>query len=214
MNSIMSLGRLAQVKKPIVTTTEVALVLKKTLPAASQTMLTLVDSGVVTKIKRGLWAISTIRDPLIVAPYLTAPYSAYGSFWTALSRHDMIEQIPKEIHVISLDRAQKIPTALGTFHIYHITKELYGGFIETNGVRLATKEKALFDTIYLLSVLGSRHVSLVELTLPSNFDYNGLFNWVEKIPSKKLKTMTKTHLNKVIDESKLEDSSDSVNAIL
>ncbi|MHB8443169.1 MAG: type IV toxin-antitoxin system AbiEi family antitoxin domain-containing protein [Patescibacteria group bacterium] len=204
MNSIMSLGRLAQIGKPVITTTEAALVLGKSLPATSQTMLKLVESKTVTKIRRGLWAIDTIKDPLIVAPYLTAPYSAYGSFWTALSRHDMIEQIPQEIHIVSLDRAQKIHTIFGTFCVYHITKELYGGFTQQNGVRLATKEKALFDTIYLLSVLGSRHVSLIELTLSEDFDYDILWSWVNKITSKKLKTMTKAHLERVIAEAEIE----------
>ena len=205
MNSIQSLGRLAQINKPVITTAEASLILEKSLPATSQTMLKLVESRTVTKIRRGLWAITEIRDPLIIAPYLTAPYSAYGSFWTALSRHDMIEQIPQEIHIVSFDRAQKISTIFGTFCIYHITEELYGGFIENDGVRLATEEKALFDTVYLLSVRGSNHVSLVDITLSSNFNYDNLWEWVNRIPSKKLKTLTKTHLEKIIAEAEIEN---------
>lgn len=53
----------------------------------------------------GLWALDRGTDPFVAAPYLTAPFPAYVSLWSALARHDMIEQIPRSVYVVSLRNA-------------------------------------------------------------------------------------------------------------
>jgi hypothetical protein len=69
----------------------------------------------------------------------------------------MIEQIPRQISVASLDRAQRITTSVGTYSVHHLAPELFGGYrgSEKTGY-LATPEKALFDTVYVRAAAGSR----------------------------------------------------------
>jgi predicted transcriptional regulator of viral defense system len=125
----------------------------------------------------------------VVAPYLTAPFPAYVSFWSALAHHDMIEQIPQSTFVASLDRTKKIETSLGLFSIHHLSPELFGGF---NGAPdagyLATPEKALFDSVYVRAPRGSA-IYFPELSLPAGFDDAELEQWVQRIVRPRLRTL-------------------------
>ena len=81
----------------------------------------------------------------------------------------MIEQIPRQISVASLDRAQRITTTIGTYAIHHLAPELFGGYhgSEQSGY-LATPEKALFDSVYVRAAAGSQ-AFFPELSLPEDF---------------------------------------------
>ncbi|MFH1474443.1 MAG: hypothetical protein ABIG85_01140, partial [Chloroflexota bacterium] len=60
------------------------------------------------------------------------------------NHHGMIDQLPREVSVASLDRARRITTTLGTFAIHHLPPELFGGWAETPRGPVATPEKAIF----------------------------------------------------------------------
>ena len=103
--------------------------------------------------------------------------------YNALFSHGLIEQIPRSTFAVSLDRAKRITTSGGTFELHRIHPLLFGGFDTQHdgGAGLATAEKALFDTIYLLSAQRGR-VTLPEVELPESFDENVLWEWVERSP--------------------------------
>ena len=103
------------------------------------------EADLVLRLRHGLWALHPEIDPFVVAPYLTAPFPAYVSFWSALSRHDMIEQIPRQISVASLDRARRVTTTIATYEVHHLAPELFSGYSGSGSTGyLATPEKALF----------------------------------------------------------------------
>ena len=140
-----------------------------------------------------------------VAPYLTTPFPAYVSLWSALSRHDMIEQIPRQISVASLTRTRRIETAIGTYEIHHLAPEVFGGFdgSEETGY-LATPEKALFDTVYVRAAAGTR-AYFPELSLPlKDFDDLELERWTERIKGSRLRTLVSRHLHGVVEEAARE----------
>ena len=115
------------------------------------------EAGLVRRLRRGLWALDQGIDPFAVAPFLTAPFPAYVSFWSALSRHGMIEQIPRQISIASLDRPRRIVTSAGIYEVHRIAPELFGGYDGSQEAGyLATPEKALFDTVYVRTAAGSR----------------------------------------------------------
>jgi len=137
---------------------------------ASRILRSLEEAGLIRRIRRGLWALDPDVDAFVVAPYLTAPFPAYVSFWSALARHDMIEQIPRSIFVASLDRTRSAITPVGTFSIHHIAPGLFTGLDGTpDSGYFATPEKALFDTVYVRAPRGGR-VYFPELSLPADFD--------------------------------------------
>ncbi len=180
---------LLRLNRPVVATREAATRLGLSVPAASQQLRSLERSGIVRRLRRGLWLLRPDVELFALPAYLTAPFPAYVSLWSALARHAMIEQVPRQVHVASLARTQQLRTSIGDFSIHHLAPELFGGYVPVDaGGHLATPEKALFDTIYLLTPRGGQ-ARLPELELPEAFDERELDEWTGRIHRPRLRTM-------------------------
>ncbi len=182
-------GDLLRLRRSIIETREAAIRLGVSTSRASQLLRSLEEAGLARRIRRGLWALPPDVDPFRVPPHLTAPFPAYVSFWSALARHGMIEQVPRQIFVASLDRTRRVATSVGTYSIHHLSPELFGGYkgSEEWGY-LATREKALFDTIYLRAPRGGQ-THLPELELPGRFQEKKLEEWTNHIARPRLRTL-------------------------
>jgi predicted transcriptional regulator of viral defense system len=203
MRTTEAFARLEGLHRPVVTTREAAVAWGQELPAATRTLTRLDESGLMRKLAHGVWQVGrTAVDPTFVLPVLTEPYPSYVSGWSALSKHGMIEQIPRATFVVTLDRSRTVATAIGEFEIHHLHPDLFGGFEGTTAIRagVARPEKALFDTIYLLTIRNG-HVTLPELELADDFDGEMLRQWAEAAPSARLRTMTMTNLGLAIDSA-------------
>jgi len=193
-------ARLQTLGQPVLTTRDAAVVWGTSLPTAVNMLTRLARSGLVVKIRQGIWQLGReAADPTFVLPVLTNPYPSYISGWNALYRHGMIEQIPRDFFAVSLDRPKTVDTELGQFRIHHMHPDLFGGFDGETGIRsgIARPEKALFDTVYLFSVRQGK-VTLPELELPEDFDTEELQRWIEAIPSGRLQTMTANSLARLV----------------
>lgn len=159
------------------------------------------EAGLITHLRHGLWSLDPDIDPFKVPPYLTAPLPAYVSFWSALRRHGMIEQIPRQIWVASLDRAKHLQTSVGSFEVRHIAPELFLGFTgsQESGY-LATPEKAFFDAVYV-GAAASERSSFPELVLPKGFERRLLKSWVERIDSRRLRTIVSRRLRVALEQA-------------
>ncbi|MBU1671283.1 MAG: hypothetical protein KKF41_06065 [Actinobacteria bacterium] len=179
-------------------TGEVAVRLGVSTSHASHILDSLQEAGLVLRLRRGLWAIRMDIDPYIVPPYLTAPFPAYTSFWSALARHGMIEQVPRSIYVASPGRTRRINTSVGTYSIHHIAPELFDGFEGSNEQGyLAIPEKAVFDTVYLLAPRGGE-IRLPELELPKVFRLEKIEVWTSRIKPPRLRTIVTRGLDRVL----------------
>ena len=194
MRATEAYGELLGMNRAIVTTREAATRWRTEQRTAGRRLRALEEAGLVRRLRRGLWALGSDVEPFALAPYLTAPHPAYVSLWSALSHHGMIEQIPRRISVVSLDRSRSITTALGTYTIHHLAPELFGGFrgSEKAGY-LAAPEKALFDTVYVRSAAGSR-AFFPELSIPADFDNAQLKEWIGRIKGARLRTIVSRRL--------------------
>jgi predicted transcriptional regulator of viral defense system len=195
MTPIGAFGQLRQLDRSVVTTGEAAAVWQTSGRTAGRRLEAMDEGGLVRRLRRGLWALDPEIPPFAVAPFLTAPFPAYVSFWSAFARHQMIEQIPRQVSVASLDRARVVATAVGSFEIHHLAPELFGGFTgsERSGY-VATAEKALFDTVYIRAASGSR-AYFPELSLPADFDDRELEKWIGRIESARLRTIVSRQLD-------------------
>jgi predicted transcriptional regulator of viral defense system len=199
MRATEAYGELLRLGQPIIETREAAARLDVSAARASQLLRSLDEAGLIRRLRHGLWALRDV-DSFSVAPYLTAPFPAYVSFWSALARHGMIEQIPRQIFVASLDRTRRVPTAIGTYSIHHLVPELFDGYrgsVESG--YLATPEKALFDAVYLRAPRGAR-IFFPELSLPENFDDEQLQGWVSRISSPRLRTLVSRGLEEALSQ--------------
>lgn len=185
---------LLSANRAILSTREATALWQTQARTASRRLRSLEEAGFVRQLRQGLWALNPQIDPFEVAPYLTAPLPAYVSFSSALSHHGMIEQIPRQTTVATLDRPQEIITSVGTFSIHRLAPEVFGGFETSDGNSyIARPEKALFDSVYARAAVG-RQAFFPELTLPAEFDEDALQGWLDRIPSKRLKTLVPRNL--------------------
>lgn len=189
MKAADAYGDLLRLGRPVAETSEAATRLGLSVSRTSHLLRSLEEAGLTRRLRHGLWAIGRDVEPFSVAPYLTAPYPAYVSFWSALAYHGMIEQIPRQIYVASPHKTRTVPTTIGTYSIHQIVPELFDGYTgsEQTGY-LARPEKALFDTVYLRSPRGAR-IYLPELSLPKDFDEAQLDEWTERIARPRLRTL-------------------------
>ena len=184
MNAVSALARLRALDKPVLTTDDAALALGAERSAATHTLKRLATAGLLRPIRHGLWATDLRLDPLLLPEYLTAPFPSYVSFQSALFLHGMVSQIPEVIYVASLAQTRRVKTSLGTYSIHRLAPSFFGGSetVKNSGVRLATPEKALLDTLYLAPARSRLFAHLPEVELPEHFDWDQIKLWVRRIP--------------------------------
>jgi len=200
MNAREALARLRGLHVPAATTADASAVFALSTEAASHTLRRLAFSGLVTPVRRGLWALSDRPDPLALAEYVTAPYPSYVSLQTALYRRGMVAQIPSMIYLVSLARSSRIETRIGTYSVHHVRPELFGGFEHDpgSGTKLALPEKALFDFLYLSPTRGRLFAALPELELPRGFRRSAMREWVGRIRSRRSQTIVQRRLDELL----------------
>jgi len=171
------------------TTREVAESAGIRMSNASRDLARLEDEGWVTKVRRGLWVISSHPD---LSPYNVVPHlfeadeeEGYVAVLSALHLHGMIQQIPRAIHVVTTKQRANLQTPIATYEFHQIQPRLFGGY-EPYGPRgrflIATQEKAVFDTLYLsVPHHQSRFASLPELEVPEQFSKTSVEHWIDKV---------------------------------
>lgn len=174
-------------RSPIFTTSDAARTAGVTNQDASRSLAGMADAGMITRVRRGLWAFTGHPDfsPYAVVPHLVSDDdAAYVSLLSALNLHGMIEQFPRRVQVISTARRPNLETPVGTFEFHRLATPLFGGYEPYGALRqfdFATPEKALFDLLYLSAQKGRRFGHLPELTTSSGFRTADVEEWIERI---------------------------------
>lgn len=172
---------------PVFTTAAVARTTGLRTSNASRDLAALAADGLITRIRRGLWAVVTHPDfsPFAVVPHLfEAGEQGYVSLLSALNLHGMIEQIPRVVHVMTTVQRPRLETPVGTYEFHQIHAELFDGFgpyRNTGNFDIATPEKALFDTLYLSARKGRRFSHLPEIELPDDFSSGQMDAWIAEV---------------------------------
>ena len=200
MSATEALARLRRLGKPLVTTEEAALALKATRSAVSHALRRLEQARLVQRVRHGLWAVDPPVEPLLLPEYLTTPLPAYVSFQSALFLHGLISQVPEVIYVASLARTRRIKTRLGTFSIHRLAPGFFGGYetVPASGVHLATPEKALLDTLYLVPARSRLFARLPEVELPERFRRAEARRWLARIPAGPRRMMVARRLDQLL----------------
>ncbi len=185
---------------PVFQTSDAAICLDITRAHASKLLARLVDVGVVFSVARGLWGFEGQVDPLFLVESLTTPAPAYVSLYSALFYHGIISQIPENVYAVSLARTRKHQTPLGTISIHHMHESFFFGFESVGewGIKMATPEKALLDTLYFYPARSGWFKKLPELNIPPSFNKPHAFDMVKKIPSLRARTIVQKNLEKIV----------------
>ncbi|MDP9253073.1 MAG: hypothetical protein M3O80_08705 [Chloroflexota bacterium] len=207
MSAAATYATLRRLSVPILTTAEAAAALHTSGSSASRGLRTLEARGLVRRVRHGLWIVGDQPlDPRSIVTELTRPLPAYVSFQSALAARGAIDQIPREISVASLAKPRRIETRLAAYVIHRLPPALFGGFEESNGVPLATVEKALFDYYYVAAASGRTRARLPELDLAATFSRKELDRWVARIRSARLRTRVRESLERSLELAEYDDA--------
>ena len=183
---------------PIFTTAQVARLSGVSLSNASRDLSGLATQGLITRIRRGLWAVTDHPDfsPYAVAPYLfVEPKRGYVSLLTAMNLHGMVEQIPHRIHIMTTSQRPPLKSPVATYEFHQLQQALFGGFSpygEIGSFEMASPEKALFDTIYLSARRGRRFSHLPEIHLDASFSEAQMVRWIDLINHPRVRVAVKS----------------------
>lgn len=190
---------------PVFGTADVAKRAGIVLSNASRDLAKLETDGMVTRVRRGLWAVPGHPDfsPYAVVPHLFAERpGGYVSLLSALNLHGMIDQIPPVVHVVTTAQRPVLNTPVGTYEFYRIQANLFGGFKPYRRIGnfdIATPEKALFDTLYFAARKGRRFASLPEVELPGAFSVPDVKRWIGLVDHPPLRTAVRERWESLAD---------------
>ena len=184
MKQIEALQRLEALGKQGFETRDAAALLRVTPGNANKILGRLEDSGFLLHISRGRWIPSRNVARNVLPELIAAPYPSYVSLQSALFLHGLIEQMPAVIYAVTLGRPRRVATAVGTISFHRVPPELFTGFeVSADGAKIATPEKALFDTLYLAPGRSRLFAQLPELEIPHGFRWSQLRGWLALVRS-------------------------------
>ncbi|HEX9268474.1 MAG TPA: hypothetical protein VF998_01400 [Candidatus Limnocylindria bacterium] len=199
MSAATTYAQLRRVGARVLSTGEAAAALHTSQSAASRSLRDLERKGLARHVRFGLWMVGDEpMNPYALVGELARPFPGYVSFASALATHGAIDQIPREISVATLGKARRIATPFGTYALHRLPPELFGGFVEREGVALATVEKAIFDYLYVACASGHPDRRLPELDLPADFSEARLREWLPRIGSARLRTLVTAAIERTL----------------
>jgi predicted transcriptional regulator of viral defense system len=184
-----------------ITTAQAAAAWRVSVSAATKMLRELASVGLVESLRHGLWLLDRGATAESLAAEVTAPYPSYVSHVSALYTHGVIDQVPSDIHVVSTAAPRRLDSSRGTYQLHKMPVELFGGFSNVRGVNLASVEKALFDWAYLSAASGRPNARLPETEWPGSFRRAEIDAWIRRIPSPRLRTLTRSLVDRRLSPS-------------
>lgn len=168
---------------PTFLTKEAASILNISTNHAAVILARLAKQNTLVHLARGRWAYSDAIDPLLLPNVLVQPMMAYISLYSALYYHGMIEQITNTVFAISNGKTKSFETPLAKVSIHSINPVLFTGYeiYGKNSILMATPEKALFDTLYLMPAKSNLFKRLTEVELPGKFQFQLIDAWISLV---------------------------------
>lgn len=199
MNLLNAYQRLKKLE-PTFLTKDAVCVLKISPNHTALILSRLEKQNTLVRLARGRWAYSNSVDPLLLPTILSYPMMSYISLYTALYYHGLIEQIPSVVFAVSNGKTKSFSTPLAKISIHSISSSLFTGYttVEKNSLLIATPEKALFDTLYLMPAKSNLFKRLTELDIPEKFDFKLIEKWLMLIKNKSRKAAISTLLEKIV----------------
>lgn len=195
MNQIEALQAIRRLGVSTFETRDISALLRVTPANASILLGRLARAGLVRRVSHGRWAMPEPESRELIVEQLSAPYPAYISLHSALFRHGIVEQVPAVTYAVTLGRARRYDSPLGSVSFHHVPPVLFGGFeLTPSGAKVAKPEKAFFDLIYLSPTRSRLFARLPEVEFPRSFRWSEVHHWIAEIPDARRRTSIKRKL--------------------
>jgi predicted transcriptional regulator of viral defense system len=198
MNQAEALQRIQRLGVPVFETRDISALLCVRPANASVLLSRLASRGFVRRLTRGRWSIGVQSNQSQLAEQVAAPSPAYLSLQSALFRHGLIEQVPEVLYAVTLGRARRVNTPIGSVSLHRMPPKLFGGYdMAGDGTKMATAEKALFDLLYLSPSRSRLFASLPEIELPRSFRWPEVARWAKKIAGKSRRAFVERRIDEI-----------------
>lgn len=203
MNLIHAYQKLKQLE-PTFFTKDTTAVLNVSNKNAAIILSRLAKKNTIVHLARGRWAYSDTVDPLILPSILAFPMKAYVSLYSALYYRGMIDQIPDTVFAITNGKTNIFETPIAKISLHSINSFLFTGYemIGKSCIFMATAEKALFDTLYLMPAKSNLFKKLTELEIPDNFNFALLQKWIKRVKNKSRRIMIEKMLEEIYQHNR------------
>jgi predicted transcriptional regulator of viral defense system len=142
--------QLLDLDKPYFSLADLGKVLGQQRPSLYVTLNRLVKSGVLLRLRRGVYQV-IMRAPDLPRIANQLVYPSYLSFESALSRDGILSQVPYALTFATPRRSQRLLLGDTSVEFRQLKEELYFGFTLQAGLYLAEPEKALLDQLYMVT---------------------------------------------------------------
>lgn len=156
------------VRNALFTTRLFAVSTDRRVDSSSRALAGLAARGVLVKVTRGLWAQPDHPSftPFGAVGFLLGREHGHVSFVSALHRHGVIAQIPGAVHIATTGHGRVLASPIGRFEFFQLRPQMMTDGVDLSDTEppypIATREKALLDTIYI-GLRRHRFVRLPEL---------------------------------------------------
>lgn len=179
MNDIKFIQTLKNFNKSYFTIFDLEKILKVKKDSLHVTLNRLVKSGVLIRLKRGIYQ-PEFKEPELEKTAGELYYPSYLSFETALSRYGILSQIPYSLIFATTKKSKKIYLMDTEIEYRQLKKDYFFGYVLNNGIYIAELEKALLDLLYMIS-RGKASNDISELSLV-NLKKNKFIQYSKKFP--------------------------------
>ncbi|MDP3994534.1 MAG: hypothetical protein Q8P91_01740 [bacterium] len=144
-----------------------------------KTLKRLESNGILKNYEKGKYVfLESEAGDFEIANFIVQP--SYVSFESALSFYGILSQFSYSITSATTGRSKRLDIDNKTFEYTKIDNRLFTGYIKENSFLIASKEKALFDYLYLAS-RGLRSIDI------SEWDIEGIDHGIYKTYCDKIK---------------------------
>ena len=186
MSSLDNLNKLYKNNISLLTTLDIENLLQiKSSRTLEDLIKRLIQENILTSVERGKYYV-TSKQPsnFEIANFLYSP--SYISFETALNYYGLLSQFPLEITSATLGKKAEKEVNHQLYTYSKIDVKLFTGYYKESNYLIATKEKALFDEIYLISKSIKSESILQNLDL-LNFEMVKFNEFLNLLPKNSLK---------------------------
>lgn len=163
MTSLDAIQKLQEFKKDYYTLKDLQSILDVPASSLKVQLSRWCKQGIFIRLTKGIYVPYNAKvDTQKVANQVY--YPSYLSFESALNYYGILSQIPYTLTFATQKKSKKLVLKDTQVEYTQLANRLFFGYTLENGIYLATPEKALMDTIYLISK-GKRTLNLEELYL-------------------------------------------------
>lgn len=175
---IVLIQQLLALNKPYYTLADLEKILGQQRPSLYVTLNRLVASGVLVRLRRGVYQVM-LQSPALARIANTLVYPSYLSFESVLSRYGILSQTPYGLTFATPRRSQHLILDDTPVQFHQLKADLFWGYSLIDEIYVGEPEKALLDQIYLagrgLADLPWAELDLTRLDLDRLQDYASRF---------------------------------------